>query len=516
VSEAVAQKLNLPGRVVLTALTLLPILAIALATSMGPGISVDSVSYAAAAKSWAESGLLLGYDGRDLSIFPVGLPVLVGSLMATGLSLSAAVTLPNLVATGLIVLAAYFLGRQVLMSPGWALMAALLVSLAVSTVRVGSYFWTEPVFTALVSWALVATAWGIRRRSDSWWLALAVGALVSVATSFRYVGIALQPVLVLGIAWSSHSRRLLRGLLVLGIGSLGLLLSAGRNLWIGAPALGERYPGSVDSQGAVLGLVKLWGEYLAPSSTTSLTVVFGAVVLVLLVAGIWLVLIARNRPGILVAGIVIVYWSAILVSQVGTRLDVATERFGAPVLAASVVLVLAAIRSLLGTVSRQIEESTSWNSNLVHQGVAGAAVLVLVGVLGISLLHTVRFVSDGRPNGLGLDSAAAADRSVSRIAQALPAGTVIASNDPWQVWWIRGEGPVLDLPPSRNEWPADRVQADLDRLALAVREEGSVVVLLDEGSRASISVEDLASQGLVVSEIGQQSGVEIWELTRER
>ena len=512
-SEAVAQKLNLPGRVLLAALTLLPIVGIALATSLGPGISVDSVSYSAAAKSWAESGLLLGYDGRDLSIFPVGLPVLVGSLMATGLALSAAVTLPNLVATGLIVLAAYFLGRQVMTSPGWALMAALLVSLAVSTVRVGSYFWTEPVFTALVSWALVVTAWGIRRRLDSWRVALAVGALVSVASTFRYVGIAVLPVLALGVAWSSHSRRLFRGLLVLGVGSLGLLLSIGRNLSIGAPAMGERYPGTVDSQGAVLGLVKLWGEYLVPSTATSLTVVFGAVVLVLLVIGTWLVLVARNRPGVVVSGFVIVYWGAILVSQVGTRLDVATERFGAPVLAATVVLVLVAIRSLLGTVSRQIEESTSWNSQRIHQGVVGLAVLVLVGVLGISLLHTFRFVVDGRHNGLGLDSATAADRSVSLIAQDLPAETVIASNDPWQVWWSRGEGPVLDLPPSRNEWPADRVQADLDRLTSVVREEGSVVVLLDEGSRASISVEDLTDQGILVSDVGRQSGVEVWELT---
>jgi hypothetical protein len=277
--------------------------------------------------------------------------------------------------------------------------------------------------------------------------------------------------------------------------------------------MGERYPGSVDSQGAVLGLVKLWGGYLAPSSTTSLTVVFGAVVLLLLVIGTWLVLIALNRPGIIVAGFVFVYWIAILVSQVGTRLDVATERFGAPVLAATVVLVLVAIRSLLGTVSWQIEESTSWNSQRIHQGVIGLAVLVLVGVLGISLLHTFRFVVDGRHNGLGLDSATAADRSVSLIAQDLPAETVIASNDPWQVWWSRGEGPVLDLPPSRNEWPADRVQADLDRLTSVVREEGSVVVLLDEGSRASISVEDLTDQGILVSDVGRQSGVEVWELT---
>jgi hypothetical protein len=141
------------------------------------------------------------------------------------------------------------------------------------------------------------------------------------------------------------------------------------------------------------------------------------------------------------------------------------------------------------------------------------AVLVLVGVLGISLLHTFRFVVDGRHTGLGLDSATAADRSVSLIAQDLPAETVIASNDPWQVWWSRGEGPVLDLPPSRNEWPADRVQADLDRLTSVVREEGSVVVLLDEGSRASISVEDLTDQGILVSDVGRQSGVEVWELT---
>jgi len=504
--------LGVVGRVALTVLAIYPVVMIVLATRQGPGISIDSVSYAASASSWAESGQLRSYDGRELSIFPVGLPVVIGSVMAAGLSLSSGVILTNVIATALTVLAAYFLGREVLRSPGLALLTAAFVALAASSVRVGSYFWTEPVFTMLLSWALVITARAVRMRAGSWWIPVAVGTLITATTMYRYVGIVALPVLALGVAYAATSKRITKGVSVLLIGSIGIAFSAGRNLLYGAPALGERYPGSIESQGALLGLVKLWGEYVAPSITTSLTVVAGSIVLVLIAVGVWTVLIDRNGPGILIASYVVIYWVAILVSQVGTRLDVATERFGAPALAPSVVLVLLAARGLIRSMSRQVGSALGRDSSGVHRVLASLSIVVLVGVVGLSILHAIRFVSEGTSGGLGLDSVAAGDRALSRAARDIPMGTVIASNDPWQVWWERGSGVVLDYPPSRSEWPAERVEADIDRLVSAVKSEGSLIVLLDEGSRVSLPVGELQDLGLVTRERGVQSGVAAWEL----
>jgi len=489
-----------------------PAILILVATANGPGISIDSVSYAAAANSWADSGRLLGFNGESLSIFPGGMPVVVGTFMWMGVDGSVAVSVINALAIAMTVLATYFLGRQVLRKPGWSLLAAGIVSLATSTVRVGSYFWTEPVFTALITWALVLTVWAVRIRTVSWWLPIAVGLLVSASSSYRFVGIVALPVLAAGVLWASQSRRWVNGLTVVLVGSVGFVGSVARNLILGAPAFGDRSPGSVDAQGAVLGLVNLWGEYIAPSTTTSLTAVFGAVVLVLLVAGAWLLVMMRSYSGIVTAAFVAVYWVAILASQVGTRLDVATERFGAPALAPSVVVFLVAIRALLDTMSRQIGELVKREQGTVHSWISVIAAVLLLAVVGLSSVHTMRFVTEARTQGLGIASAASMDSAVARLAQGLPSGAVVASNDPWRVWWARGTGVVLDYPPTLVEWPMDRVESDIARLVRAVGNEGSALVLIDEQGRASLPLSQLAQRGLTATEIGTEDGVTLWEL----
>lgn len=503
-------------RLALAALATYPAVMIVVATANGPGISVDSVSYAAAAESWASSGKLLGYDGRDLSIFPVGLPIVIGTLMAVGVSLDSVVIGINIVATSLTVAAGYFLGRQVLRSPGWALLVAAGLSLAASTIRVGSYLWTEPVFSALIAWALVLVAWAIRTRRGEWWIAVTAGVLVSAATTYRFVGIVAAPVLALGVAWAARNRRIAKGLIAALVGSLGLIASAGRNVILGAPPLGERYPGSVDGQGAILGLVRLWGEYLAASSTTSLTVVFGAIVLLLLVSGCWLVAVTRNGAGMLAAGLVIAYWLAILVSQVGTRLDVATERFGAPVLVPSLVITLVAVRASLEAMSRQLAGAIGRDPVQIHRVFTGAAAVAGIVIVAVSTLYAFRFVTDGFERGLGLDSEASKGSAIAQVAAALPVSSVVASNDPWRVWWSGDGGFVLDYPPSLSEWPADRVDRDLERLEGAVNDQGSVVVILDKEARASLPVDELASRNFEVRNIKLRDDVTVLEVRPRR
>ena len=503
-------------RVSLVALVIYPVVMISVASANGPGISIDSVSYAAAAESWAASGQLLTYDGSHLSLFPVGLPIVVGTLTVFGANMSAAVIVTNTIATGLTVLAAFFLGRQVLRDPGWALLAAAGVALSASTMRVGSYMWSEPVFTALISWSLVLVAWAIRTRRGDWWIPLAAGVLVSIATTYRYVGVVAVPLVAIGVAWAASKNRVLKGLLTALVGSIGFLVSAGRNLMLGHAPLGERYPGSVDGQGALFGLVRLWGEYLAPSSTSTLTVVIGAIVFVLLASGSWLVAVSRNGPGLFAAAYVGGYWVAILVSQVGTRLDVATERIGAPALVPSLVLALVAVRATLGTMSRQLADAIDQDLSAMRRWLAGIAMIAALGIVSLSMLHTFRFTTTGFEQGLGLNSQSAERRSVSLVAADLPAGAVVASNDPWQVWWSRAQGPVLDYPPSRLEWPSHRVDRDIGRLLSAVDDEGSLLIVLDEGSRRSLPVGELVARGLSVQELGVRDDVRILEIHSPR
>ena len=505
--------LSIWQRVLLAVLVAYPSVLIVLAMVNGPGISIDSVSYAAASQSWANSSQLLSFDGTALTIFPPGLPVISGSLMMVGVPFQWAVVVLNVAATVVAVLGAFWLGRVVLTSTAWGLGAAAVVSLAAATVRVNSYFWTEPVFSAVVVGVLVLIVRGARARHYTWLSVIAIGLLISLAIGFRYVGVILVPLAVVVVLWRTARQRWLKALAVGAVSLLGFIAVTGRNVLLGAPMLGDRYPGSIGPEGALLGLVRNWGEYVAPSRTTSLTVLAGALVAVLLLVGAWLVLVRRNVAGFVLAVLVLGYWTSIVVGQVGTRLDVATERFGAPVLVPSVILVLVAIRALMTSMSDQLAESglmTPSQSLVLVRAASGALAVV---VLGLSMLHTVRFVADANRNGLGLDSGAALDRDISQVAAELPGEVVAASNDPWQVWWARQGGVALDFPPSRDEWPAERVDSDLRALASAVEANGVVLLLLDSGSRASVDVVELESSGMNVELVDTQGAVSVYELT---
>ena len=500
-------------RVALVALVLYPAVMIVIATANGPGISVDSVSYAAAATSFADTGRFVTYDGTDLTLFPPGLPAALGLLVAMGFSLSTAAIVVNVVAVCLTIIASYLLARQVLVSPGWSLVVAAAVSLLAATVRVGSYLWTEALFTALIAGALVLIAWAVRRHRTPWWLVVAAGALVALSTTLRYVGVVAVPVVMVAIAWASRESRVRRALVAGSIGLMGLVLPAFRNVMLGSSALGERYPGSMGIEGAVTGLVLQWGEYVAPSRSTSLTVIVGAVVGIVLLVGMWLVIVQRNRPGAVLALFVVLYWTAIVFSQVGTRLDVVTERFAAPVLAPSVVLVLVALRSGLAESSRQLAPVVKVNQEKVHRVLAGGLGVLGVAVLGLSVVHSVEFVRDGNRGGIDLASVAAADRFLVQAATALPAGAIVASNDPWQVWWSRG-GVVLNFPPSAEEWPSERVESDLDAVERSVDARERIFVVIDEEARASLHLSELEQVGLSVRVLESAKGVLVADVSR--
>ena len=500
-------------RIILVALVVYPALMIVIATTNGPGISVDSVSYAAAATSFADTGRFVTYNGTELTLFPPGLPAVLGALMAAGLSLSAAAVLVNVVAICVTVVASYFLARQVLVSPGWSLVVAAAVSLLAATVRVGSYLWTEALFTALITVALVLATWTVRHRRTPWWLVVAAAVLVALATTLRYVGVVAVPVVVLAIAWAARDGRAVKAVVAGAIGLLGLVLPVLRNVMLGASALGERYPGSVNVEGAITGLVLQWGEYVAPSRTTSLTLIVGAIVGIVLLVGMWLVVVQRNRPGAILALFVLVYWIAIVISQVGTRLDVVTERFAAPALAPTAVLLLVALRSGLAESAHQLAPVVRVNQEKVRRAMTAGLSAVGVVVVGLSIVHVVEFVRDGNREGIDLASASAAERSLVEAVTSLPAGAIVASNDPWQVWWSRG-GVVLDFPPSPREWPRERVETDLITVAEAVDANERIFVVIDENARASLELSDLKDAGLSAQVVEDVDGVLVAEVTR--
>ena len=485
-------------RLLLLLLVAFPVALILVATAQGIGVSIDSVSYIATAKSFAAGNGLLSYDGLPLTIFPPGYPIVLGLLIAAGLSVNIAAIAINVLSVVLLVLCSYELGRRLLGSPNQALFTTAFVALSASTVRTNSYAWSEPVFTVLVLAALILLVIALERSSLGWRSAVAVALLVSVATTFRFVGIALVPVAMLGayIVWRRTLRptsAAVRSLLLAAGSLLGFAVVAARNVTFGSGPMGERYPGSRTIEGGLATAFRALGESVAPSQTTSLTAFVGVVVVVLLVAGIWVALLQRNAPMLVVATFVVVYWAAIVVSQSTTRVDEAGERFAAPAFVAVVILGAYAIRELAAGAARQLEESELVAASKARATFRVVGAVVLVGILGLSVMHGVRFARMGHQDGLvgfgSLDSA---------LIRAVAGAVGVASNDPWAIWWARQAGPVVDLPVSPTEWPQARVDADIERLVSAVVDGRVDTVVVFDNGRPFLPLDELAAHGLAL------------------
>jgi hypothetical protein len=84
------------------------------------------------------------------------------------------------------------------------------------------------------------------------------------------------------------------------------------------------------------------------------------------------------------------------------------------------------------------------------------------------LSHSWRVAFDWGSVGRGYAAQERAEAALGEAVAALPESTVLASDDPWQVWWWRRSGAVLPLPPTLRQWPQDRLDRDEERLADAI------------------------------------------------
>lgn len=445
-------------------LILLMVLAMGLvlvASRSGIGISPDSVSYVAAATSWANGDGLLTFTGEPLTLFPPGLPILLGSLGWFGIPLTGAALVINVLAAGALVLGAYLLGRIVGLSPALALGAAAMVAVAPAMVDNLSMLWTEGLFSVLVLGLLLVVARATRRRAGAdWGTILGSAALVWAATAVRYVGVTLVAVVLVGLwlAGRGHPGCLMRAVLATGLALAGPLLIVLRNLVVTGEPLGERYPGSQTIPQAMERAARLWGDYVVQAKDGPWPLLVGLLVLVLL--GIGAFVGVRCRPEVLPVAVFLgIYWVAIWWSQGTTRIDVGSDRLGFPAFAPAVVLALVGAAALVGPVRHRLPRTVT---------VASATVLMAVVVL--AALASWRLATDAGEQGRGY---AAEDRVRSPLGEAvaaLPESSVLASDDPWQVWWWRQAGSVLPLPPTLRQWPQERLDRDRERLMVAFEE----------------------------------------------
>ena len=304
------------------------------ASRQGPGMSSDSVFYASAARAFAATGELVTYSGAPLAAWPPGFPLTLGWAIRLGLDLESFATALNLACVALVVLLTYQLAVVTLKSSGLALLSALLVSAAASTVRVFSMLWTEPVFAVLVLVTLVVLAHAAGEMETNWYWLLIVAVAVTVATLFRFAGFALIPVVALGVALAFRRRGWIRavsiGFAAAVAASVGMLLVLYRNLLLGGSLLGTRAPNPHSARQILWASFADLSQYLLPVKTALATEV-GILIAVLLLFAVWRIVRARNLGLLVVAAFVVIYWPFLWYSAFSAGIDLPNERLTSPI-----------------------------------------------------------------------------------------------------------------------------------------------------------------------------------------
>lgn len=385
----------------------------------GVGVSPDSVVYASAARSFADTGQLMMFSGERLTTWPPGLPVILGAVLLAGVPLAAAVLALNVICLVLSVLLTHRLAGLLANSAWVAVGSASAFAFSWATVRVHARLWSEPLFTTLTLIVLVWLVEGLRTRSRSWGALVVLGVSVSLATAVRFTGFALIPLVILGVLlalWRSEGRRnaLLKAAFAGGLASVGLIVVAVRNLSYGAAPLGDREASGIAPMTVAVDSLEALGRYLLPLTNGAITVAAGALLLVgFALAAV--VAIRRLDPTRLVLWIFVGgWWVLLLYSQFATIIDPVNERLLAPAFPVMVVLAFdAAARFSAG-------RSLIWSA---------AAMAV---VLGLTAFFGARQAINA-PEQLGYAQPARMNSELARMAAALPSEAGLASNDAGQL-----------------------------------------------------------------------------------
>lgn len=343
----------------------------------------DAQHYLAAAISFAEDGRLLNASGEPFTLYPPGLPIVMGLLFSLGASAEAALVMINTISIVITLTFTYLTGLRAL-APNWlALAAVALVGLNPSFLRVQQQLWTEPIFAALISvflYVMVRIAQS-RKVARTWWI-LAIG-LVWAMIWLKFLGIVLAFIVAVTYVLSGPALNALRvrnAALLLLAGTAGVIPIVIRNVVVGGGLFGDRRDPYVSLEGAIVGGIQDFGRIVVQPESSGLSGLIGAFLAAAVLGGIWIAWARRFRPVEILGLSVLIYWGALWLSQVTTHVDAEVERFLVPVMSAMVLVVLYFFRQLLGESSR-ILAARDQRTFLNVIAVVSVAVLMLVIVL---------------------------------------------------------------------------------------------------------------------------------------
>lgn len=375
----------------LAALTFATMLLVRGTQSINTAMDGDSGNYLFTAQSIIEGGGITTPSGEALTIFPPGYPLGLAAIGSLGIEVTAAATVINLIAIALMVPGTYLLTRMTLGGQLVPLIAATIFATNATTIRVFSNAWTEPLFMVLVLAVLILLVQVAKAKSLGWPIAFAIAIFISLATTLRFVGLFLIPVIIISL-WLATKPKVdyLKITITVAVALVGFIAVGIRNVTLGAPLMGERSESALTLQGALEGFAHQLGVYIAPPDSTSLTNVAGSLLLAALTAGMWLVFIRREHNLYPVALLLFVFWSGILWSQTSTRIDVNPERLGSPAFVAVIILGLYVLSATTRTLNNQLALRINREPQIFGQILFA---VVVIAVISLNLANSLRLLN---------------------------------------------------------------------------------------------------------------------------
>ena len=444
--------------IALGTLSFIAVCALLYAFAKGPGVSQDPSNYASAAESFASGNKFIDSAGKTITVWPLGLPVLLGLLIKAGLTIETAAMFVNLVCAIIAILLTYFIARKFSSSNQLAILVTAFFALSLSTLEIFQILNTEVPFICLTLLALSLMILLEPQRSTPQIVLLIIGiaGAISLATSFRLIGLSLIPAGLMA-AWTITSRfTIAKRLSVLGIflglSVLGVLAFFARNISLGYDPFGERLSNAqfgANIKGVVYGtwltLAKYViptnfsqsniapgiGNYAEPSLLTYPLLLLGLVIMIALCLAIISSLrysSAQLRP---IAIYVSTYWAFLIYSELTTDVDQVNTRLLSPVFVPMLILFALWIMEQ----SKTIDDS-NLRKMLSFLKTGRVTIPILFVLFVLQIFGSISFLNVAHTEGIGYNNDVFQNSQLLKQVQDAPAEQVVLSYGTESVYWV--------------------------------------------------------------------------------
>jgi len=373
-------------------------------STLGVGISPDSVDYISTGENLLAGHGFVKFDGEPFVLWPPLFPSLLAIFGAFGLNLLVAARFMNALAFGAIIILSGLVYFRLVKSIGLALIGALIVLVSLPLLEVTIFAWTEPIFVVLELLAIhqVLSFLEHPRRGHLIWTLV----FASLCCLTRYIGVAVVLVCAAIIfdlfTPRERGRRLLASAGYVFMALLPVMAWCGRNRLLTGTLTGERGlsvdPWLARGSDALRTMGSWFVPYRVPPPVVFLFLLSGAGVFLLL--QMWRQSNEKQRGSdVLRRGVALLvlflfcYMALLIITlQSGVLVEGISNRFLAPVFPIVVGLVLVTVENMHKWILSRFA-STTW--------VGRIGIVVICCWLVLPISRAVAFVKEHRLHGAG-------------------------------------------------------------------------------------------------------------------